>query len=242
MISVCMATHNGERFLREQIDSIICQLSQDDEIVISDDGSTDDTIKIIKSYDSPIIKLIHFNQPPNNSKGQLKGMSYASRNFENALKFAKGDIIVLSDQDDKWYPGKIDVIKKALNEYDIIKHNLSVIDADGKVLNEYYYTKSKQTNRNLFFLMRHLPFRGCCMAFKRWVLTKSMPFPKDCLQHDSWIGMIARINNAKFNYIEQPLIYHRLHGDNASEMKIANSLTIRLSYRFKLIWELITHK
>ena len=89
MISVCMATYNGEKYIQEQIDSILCQLSKDDELVISDDHSTDATCDIIKSYNDRRIKLF-LNE-------LAKGVTH---NFENALLHSKGDIIFLADQDD----------------------------------------------------------------------------------------------------------------------------------------------
>ena len=91
MVSVCLASYNGEKFIKQQIDSILCQLGKHDEIIISDDSSTDRTVQIIKNYNDPRIKLIEdckFQSP--------------IFNLENALKQAKGDYIFLSDQDDFW--------------------------------------------------------------------------------------------------------------------------------------------
>ena len=90
MVSVCMATYNGEKYIKEQIDSILSEIKENDEIVISDDNSTDCTVEIIKSYNDDRIKLYHSNA--RNFK----------KNFENARNKAKGDIIFLSDQDDVW--------------------------------------------------------------------------------------------------------------------------------------------
>ena len=90
MISVCMATYNGEKYLREQVGSILTQLGENDELVVSDDGSTDSTIDILKSYNDPRIKIF-INT----------GRHGVNSNFENALRHADGDYIFLSDQDDK---------------------------------------------------------------------------------------------------------------------------------------------
>ncbi|MDE5758415.1 MAG: glycosyltransferase, partial [Allobaculum sp.] len=91
MISVCIATYNGERYIETQIRSILDQLNEDDEIIISDDSSTDRTLDIIRSLNDSRIKL-------------FAGNKFHSRtfNFENALKQATGDFIFLSDQDDIW--------------------------------------------------------------------------------------------------------------------------------------------
>lgn len=100
MISVCMATYNGEKYIKEQIDSILKQLGSDDELVISDDGSSDGTIDIILGYHDPRIHLY---------KGSFHSPAF---NFENALKNATGDFIFLSDQDDIWYDNKVPEILK----------------------------------------------------------------------------------------------------------------------------------
>lgn len=89
MISVCMATYNGTKYIQEQINSILSQFGENDELVISDDGSKDDTCSIISSYQDSLIKLL-FN----------KGKHGFIGNFENALSQCKGDYIFLSDQDD----------------------------------------------------------------------------------------------------------------------------------------------
>lgn len=91
MISVCMPTYNGEKFIRIQLESILSQLGNDDEIVISDDSSTDKTVEITKSFNDSRIHLLENNT--------FHSPIY---NLENALKNAKGDFIFLSDQDDEW--------------------------------------------------------------------------------------------------------------------------------------------
>src|SRR5579871_1607034 len=109
MISVCMATYNGERYILKQLQSIISQLSENDEIVISDDSSTDNTINIIKSFNDSRIRLYE-----NNKFGS------PIFNLENALKHAKNDFIFLSDQDDLWESNKVKTLVEKLNQYDLV--------------------------------------------------------------------------------------------------------------------------
>lgn len=239
MVSVCMATHNGEQYIEDQLSSILTQLEADDEVIISDDGSTDRTIEIIKSIGDKRVRVLHFIQPFNPLSGQQRGMLFSSRNFENALKNAQGDIIILSDQDDVWYPEKVEIIRNRLLQADIVKHDMSIINADNMLIKTRYYTAEKQQNRNWFHLIKYLPFRGCCLAFRKSVLNSSFPFPKMCLQHDTWIGMIAAKCKYRFHYIDQPLLYHRIHGNNVSELVNENSLWYKVVYRFKLILQLI---
>ena len=138
MISVCMATYNGECFLKEQIDSILPQLSQEDELIISDDGSTDRTLEIIASYKDERIKVFNHEKTGNKYYPTLK-VCYSTSNFENALNQAKGDYIFLSDQDDVWEKNKINESLELLKKYDYVIHNLSLIDENGNVLKEKYY-------------------------------------------------------------------------------------------------------
>ena len=105
MTSVCMATYNGQKYLREQIESILCQLSANDELVISDDHSTDSTVDIIRSYGDSRIKMY--------ANELTKGVTH---NFENALNKSKGDIIFLADQDDVWLPNKISKMEKKFHD------------------------------------------------------------------------------------------------------------------------------
>ena len=95
MVSVCMATYNGGKYIKEQIDSILGQLSNNDELIISDDNSTDDTVDIINRISDSRVRLFF-----NKQKGY-------TNNFENALKQVRGDIIFLSDQDDIWMDNKV---------------------------------------------------------------------------------------------------------------------------------------
>jgi len=119
-----MATHNGAQYLREQINSILPQLGAKDEIVISDDGSTDDTLSIIRSFNDNRIKIYNFKQQ---SKSEHLHQ-YITRNFQNALRYAKGDYIFLSDQDDIWTEGKVDVCLDYLKDNTLIVHDMQFID------------------------------------------------------------------------------------------------------------------
>ena len=130
MISVCMATYNGQKYIKEQIDSILCQLGHADELVISDDHSTDLTPDIIKSYDDKRIKFFY-----NELK---KGVTH---NFENALLKSKGDILFLADQDDVWLPGKLEKMVDFMQQggYDVVECNCALVDENLNVTKEKYY-------------------------------------------------------------------------------------------------------
>lgn len=228
MISVCVATHNGEKYIKEQLDSILCQLSPEDEVVISDDGSTDSTLDIIKGYNDPRIKIFR-------KVHKLKGMKshyYVTMNFENALKHAKGDYIFLSDQDDVWYPNKVETCLELFQEYDMVLHNLECFDGDMNPLNRNIYNNSFRYKN---YLLRRGKHYGCALAFKRSLLRNILPFPKRLVLHDYWIGIMGEIFG-KFICIDQPLIKYRIHECNTSGIgQKNNTLLYKLSYRLYTI-------
>ncbi len=227
MISVCLATYNGEKFIGEQLDSILCQISEIDELIISDDGSTDDTINVINSYNDSRIKLF-FNQ----------GKHGYVTNFENALINAKGDYIILSDQDDVWMPNKVTIVSEKLKTHDLIMHDAEIVDGAGKRLGKTFYSIIGHKHTGFFANCLRPRFLGCCMAFNKKVLAKALPM--NSLDHDYWIGMLA-LCKFKVAFIDDKLICYRRHGGNVSSTseKSTNSLYHKLSKRVKLICALV---
>lgn len=225
MISVCMATYNGGKYIKEQIDSILPQLGENDELVVSDDGSKDNTFSIIESYGDERIKLLY-----NHGKHGFVG------NFENALKQCKGDFIFLSDQDDIWKENKVSVVMGKLKDYSLVIHDAEIVDGEG---NSKGYTYSSGMHHSSSFLMNLWKTRwlGCCMAFRREVLNYCLPFPNKIEGHDYWIGMMGML---KFRYLFMPdvLICYRRHGGNVSPSgeKSPNSLFYKI---FVKRWNLL---
>ena len=229
MISVCIATHNGERYIKEQLESILAQLGPDDEVVISDDGSSDGTINEIKSLNDKRLNIINFEQPLKTKHSH----EYVCRNFENALKHAKGDYIFLSDQDDIWMPNKVEVCMKDLKDHDMVLHEFMHIDENENVIKPLHYNGTFRPHNYLLRAGKHY---GCAMAFRRSVLDYALPFPKHLLLHDYWIGILAEtIGN--FYYEVQPLLRYRIHLQNTSQTK--NSLSFKLSYRMRTMYNVL---
>lgn len=231
MISVCMATFNGAQFIKEQLDSILSQLSSNDEIIVSDDCSNDETIQIIKSYNDNRIK-IYTHQKKQNEYFPESNIPYATFNFENALKFAKGDIIFLSDQDDIWYPNKVKKNIELIKQYDFIMSNYSLVDKNLQMIKEKNYSK-KPFSRNLLKTLFVPHLIGCCFCFKRSVLEKALPFPSSTCCHDLWIGTVA-LKFFKVYYCDEPLIYHRVweYNTSAAGKKSQTSIWYKIKYRF----------
>lgn len=211
MISVCMATHNGAKFIKEQIDSILKQLGDEDELVISDDGSSDNTLDILQRYNDSRIKVFKQNSP----KG-LPAHEYATLNFENALHNAKGDFIFLSDQDDIWVDNKVAVSMKYLEKYDYIVSDAYVTNADLTIISDTRFTKEEKIHFNKYLaVVLSTPYQGSCAAFKKCVLEKAMPFPKYLQSHDRWLGNVAAFY-FKYKIIPEKLIYYRRHESTTS--------------------------
>ncbi len=227
MVSVCMATFNGEKYLEEQIDSILKQLSNSDELVISDDGSTDRTISIIRSYQDPRIKLYHSTH---------KNLIY---NFENALKFANGDFIFLSDQDDIWYDNKVSKSLGQLDKNLLVFSNATIFKDRNLKDSKLFFDHSKNKTGVISNIIK-IKYLGATLAFRRQILETAIPFPGNLAMHDVWIGLIAELKGST-HYIDEPLIYYRRHDDTASQTggKSRNSLRVKLKIRINLIINLV---
>jgi glycosyltransferase involved in cell wall biosynthesis len=201
------------------------QLSALDEIIISDDSSTDTTIEIIKSLQDARIKLFENN----NFKSPIF-------NLENALKHASGDFIFLADQDDIWEPEKVKVTLEKLIKSDLVVSDCSLIDASENLVNASFYELNKTKSGYLNNLIKN-GFLGCCMAFNSKIKESVLPFPKKIAMHDIWIGLTASLVG-KVDFIEDKLIRYRRHGDNFSftSAKSKFSLTYKLTYRFYFLF------
>jgi glycosyltransferase involved in cell wall biosynthesis len=239
MISVCIATHNGEKYIKKQLDSILCQLGKDDEVIISDDGSVDNTMNLIQSIHDNRLKLYNYKQVNHFSHKNTAFFYYASANFYNALQKAKGDIIFLADQDDIWPPNKVSIFLAHFERYDIVCSNCSVIDDNDRLITACFFEKGKFKKLNFFQVIKNLPFRGCCLAFKKHVLENAMPFPKKLLLHDCWIGLNAYVGNYKYFFIDEPLLRYRRHSANVSREVSPHSIFFKFSYRIRLLIQIL---
>lgn len=225
MISVCVATYNGEKFIKEQIESILCQLSSDDEIIVSDDGSTDGTIVIINCIGDKRIRII---------EGPRKHSP--TFNFENALKEAKGDYIFLADQDDVWKTNKVEVCMKWLQKYDCVVSDAEVTDSNLNPLYPSLYAIMQVRQGHIYNTVWKNGYTGCCMAFRRNILEASLPFPQDIPMHDIWIGNVAAYKyNVKF--IPDKLILFRRHKETISCNGKGSKYSIWQQMKFR--WSII---
>lgn len=228
MISVCMATHNGERYIEMQLNSILEQIGPSDEVIISDDASTDNTLEIINQISDPRIKIIHHKK-----KEGIPSFLLASQNFENSLKNSKGDYVFLADQDDVWLPNKVQTCLEELKKSDLILHDCEVVDEKLRIIHDSYF-KLISSKSGLIHNLISNSYLGCCMAFRSEILYRALPFPN--VPHDIWIGLIAEYYGT-VKFVEVNMLKYRRHGANLSSSgeKSGNSLFFKLKYRIHIL-------
>jgi glycosyltransferase involved in cell wall biosynthesis len=225
-----MGVKNGARFLVPQLDSILSQLTPEDELIISDDHSTDQTVEILNTYTDLRIRVIK------NAKNGIIS------NFENALLASRGELIFLSDQDDVWMPDKIKRTHPFFQDYDLVVSDCTVVDDKlDSVLDSFfdYSSSGKGVIRNLF----RNSYMGCCMAFKRSLLKKALPFPSGLIMHDQWLGLMAELSG-RVLFNPDKLVLHRRHNQNASTTATSSNQNFsqKISNRYSLIKNLIYAK
>ena len=224
MISVCVSSFNGEKFIKQQLDSILNQIGENDELIISDDSSDDKTIEIIKNFKDPRIKLIEncrFRSP--------------IFNIENALSRATGEYIFLSDQDDLWSENKVETTLSYLQEYSTVLSDCNLIDECGVQISPSFF-KLNNSKPGLIHNLIKSSYVGCCMAFNRKILDLALPFPKKIAMHDLWIGIISELFG-KPVFIPDKLISYRRHSSNFSPTSQVSrySTWFKIQYRIQLI-------
>ncbi len=205
MVSVVLAAYKGEKYIAEQVLSILSQLGDGDELIISDDfpeGKTRDALTAIINSD-PRVKYIH-------GKGQ--GLI---KNFQNALNNSKGDYIFLSDQDDIWLEGKVAAVTAEFeNGASVVMHDALITDGELNPTGERAF-QVNSAGTGIFKNILKNSYQGSCMAFKSEMKKYILPFPDKIPMHDQWIGLMGE-KHGKVHLINHPYILYRRHGDNAS--------------------------
>jgi glycosyltransferase involved in cell wall biosynthesis len=201
LVSIALCTYNGERFLREQLDSIINQSYPNIEIIAVDDCSSDKTVEILREYAEKHLFIKVFSNTEN--LGYIK-------NFEKAMRLCNGPLIALSDQDDIWSSEKIERQVQAIGNNVLIYHDSEFIDQKGKSLNKYMSDvmnlyRGDEPEVFLFFNC----ISGHSVLLKKELLEKMLPFP-DAYFHDWWMGYVAT-NAGSIDYLSEALVKYRQH-------------------------------
>jgi glycosyltransferase involved in cell wall biosynthesis len=201
LISVCIPTFNGALYIGAQLASIL-KSPLITEVIVSDDGSADNTEKIVRAFHDPRIKFI---------QGPCTGLV---NNYESLLSLASGEYIFLSDQDDVWYPNKVEVMLDYLQMYDMAVSDCRVVDEELNVIHSSFFAFRHSGPGIIRNLMQN-SYLGCCISFRRRLLAFALPFPTNLPMHDWWLGLVAEIFG-DIVFIDQPLMLYRRHGGNAS--------------------------
>ncbi len=208
LVSIAMATYNGEEFLREQLDSILRQTYPNLEIVITDDRSTDSTPAILDEYAARHANIRVYHNEEN--------LGFRL-NFEKALSLTRGDFIALADQDDVWMPEKIATLMDNLGDNMLVYCDSAYIDREGKPLGRNYSSHRKLiSGSNLFLFDEDSGFgiSGHANLFRREVLDRAVPIDPHFF-HDHWIALHAMIAGT-VDYVPDRLVGYRQHSRNVA--------------------------
>jgi len=205
MISVALAAYKGERYIAEQLDSILSQLGPADEVVVSDDlpgGETEQIVRGIAKTD-PRVRYV---------EGPGQGVI---RNFNFAIGETRGDRIFLADQDDVWLPDKVKRCMAAMdNGALLVLHDAKVVDAELAVKEPSFFQLHGTRTGYLANVVRN-SYMGCCMAFRSELKQYILPIPDRVPMHDQYIGLLAE-KHGTVELIQEPLLLYRQHGDNVT--------------------------
>lgn len=222
LYSVALCTYNGSKYVGEQLTSILGQTIKPSQIVISDDGSTDNTKEIVESILGPsmIDYIVVDNKPPHG----------VTSNFQNAIRLCTEPIIFTSDQDDVWLPKKAEKLLEVLEKNDralLVVSNGELVDEDLNSLECSVWTSLGITDNivnsgNLFHvLLRKCIVTGAAMAFRKELFDDVVSIPKEWL-HDGWLAWLAVSKNGMV-LCNEKLFYYRQHTDNVVGMIPYNS-------------------
>ncbi|UZN01906.1 glycosyltransferase [Cellulomonas sp. S1-8] len=212
-VSVCMATFRGARWVEEQIASILAELGPDDELVVVDDASDDATPQVLARVDDPRVRIVL----------QHENRGYV-RTFESALRAARGDVLLLADQDDVWVPGRLARMVDDLAVGDVVATNLATLGGPDAIPGPYgqssWRLRGKVGGRRvrdvLGVLAGNRPYFGCAMGVRRGALDTLLPFPPFLVEsHDLWIALYGNLTGTMV-HDEAVSVLRRYHDDNTS--------------------------
>ena len=231
MISILMATYNGEKYLVEQIESLFGQTMNDFTLWIQDDNSTDSTWEILETYKNLFPDKINLLRNTTNMG--------ARDSFLHMMANIKDEYVMLCDQDDVWLPTKIEVTlaklkeleEKFLNDTPLLVHtDLKVVDKTLKLLSPSYKKSTKRNYNRMEY--RHVVtmnnVSGCTAMYNKALARYLTKPPSFCIMHDFWLQLVAA-TFGKIDHVEEATILYRQHSDNALGAKNVNSLCYKLN-------------
>ena len=225
-VSVCMATYNGEQYVGKQIGSIMAQLGADDEVIVVDDCSTDDTVEILRNIRDTRIRIVV------NDINRREVFS-----FGKAISLANNEYIFLADQDDIWIPGRVDLMKECLScndrllassNFDWVNSNEEPIDVEFDGVNSL---NSNAWVRNIADIFAgKTNYFGCAMAFRRELIPIILPIPDYVESHDLWIALAGNLLKANV-HLDDKTLWKRKHDSNTTSTVSNRSLYMKIRAR-----------
>ena len=227
-VSVLLITYNGSDFINEQLISIINNLTKNDELVVIDDKSTDDTVRSVTA----LLDQCHFNTKLHVNYDNLG----IQKNISKGIRLASNDIIVFSDQDDIWLDNKIKSVKKAFqNDLALYVHNAKYFGNRFQNINGETSFEHLKISKNLFRNLIRNQYIGCCMAInKRYFEIEVLNKIEKSVMHDWYLACYVMKNKLRIKIDNQIHILHRRHAKNLTPKK--TSFKTKLVNRAKMVW------
>lgn len=230
-VSVCMATYNGSKFIKKQIDSILSQLSENDEFLILDDCSTDDTFEILSSYNDNRIKLYRNTQ----------NLSHVL-SFSKVLSLANCEILIMADQDDIWVENRKSVFENSFftGKFVVSSNSIFINENDDEILFKHSKLSSADSRKHFKNILNIFldggSYVGCTMALHRDFLKIVLPIPTYVESHDLWIALASNIFKSNL-HLDDITLKRRIHSNNASiiKRKILFKLWSRVIFTISII-------
>lgn len=215
--SILLSTYNGERYLREQLDSIFAQTDQDWRLVVRDDGSTDATVSILQEYKERYPESLLL-LPSDGNLGPIFS-------FELLMRSCDSDYVLFCDQDDVWLPNKVELTRAVMMEQEkdrkevpmVVFTDLKVVDADLNIIADSFWKYSKidtSISQDFDMLCVHGVATGCTMMVNRSAIEKALPFPKEVRMHDAWLVLCTSKAKGVIGHLSEPTILYRQHANN----------------------------
>jgi len=211
LISIAMSSYNGERFIQEQIDSILDQSYSNLELVITDDGSSDKTIEIIKNYQKNDTRIKLYQNEVNLGFVQ---------NFGKAISLCKGDYIALADQDDIWKKDKLKTFIEKIGENVLIYSDADLVDEHAVSMGEELIRPARELvsgANNRAFLLENC-VSGNTLMFKKELLQYILPIPEGASFHDRWIVFVASTYGS-ITFTKEPMTYYRRYSEQITKKR-----------------------
>ncbi len=237
-VDILLSTYNGERYLADLLDSIAAQTHSDWRLLVRDDGSTDRTVEIIKSFDARLPGRVRLIREPDGNIG-------AARNFSSLLSRSDADYIMFADQDDVWLADKVAVTLERMQKLEqehgsdtarLVHTDLTVVDENLAKIADSFWNYQHLNPENGRILSRALVANtatGCSIMINKRLKDLALPIPQEAIMHDWWLALVASALG-RVDYVPRPTILYRQHSTNTLGAKksslfinVLNALSFR---------------